>query len=69
VVEALIERHMIQPVRLVMIEPENRTAEYWLSERHETFLLQEIVPTVEQTYGKTDERGLWGASLRGLVSI
>ena len=69
VVEALIECHVIQPVRLVMIEPENRTTEYWFSERYETFLLKEMIPMIEQSYGKTAERGLWGASLGGLVSI
>jgi enterochelin esterase family protein len=69
VVEALIEREMIQPVRLVMIEPENRTTEYWFNEGYETFLLKEMMPTIERTYGETAERGLWGASLGGLVSV
>lgn len=69
VVEALIERDVIQPVRLVMIEPENRTAEYWFNERYETFLLKEMIPMIEQSYGKTAERGHWGASLGGLVSV
>ena len=51
-----------------MIEPENRTDEYWFNERYETFLLKEMLPTIEGAYGETAERGLWGASLGGLVS-
>ncbi len=68
VAEALLESHLIQPVRLVMIEPEDRVRDYWFDERYETFLLHEVIPFVEQRYGPTSERGLWGASLGGLVS-
>ncbi len=69
VAEALIERDVIQPVRLVMIEPHDRRAEYWFNERYETFLLKEVIPTIERDYGETQERGLWGASLGGLVAF
>ena len=68
VVEALLEREEIQPVRLVMIEPQDREKEYWFNERYESFLLGEILPEVDQRYGATEERGLWGASLGGMVS-
>ncbi len=68
VAEALLEQRAIQPVRLVMIEPEDRHSEYWFNERYEAFLLEEILPEIEHRYGVTSERGLWGASMGGLVS-
>jgi enterochelin esterase-like enzyme len=68
VAEALIEQNIIEPVRLVFIEPRDRKSEYWFNERYEAFLLEEILPAVDQRYGATGERGLWGASLGGLVS-
>ena len=68
VAEALIEHQRIQPVRLVMIEAEDRTQEYRFDEHYEAFLLRELMPVIEQRYGTTSERGLWGASLGGLVS-
>lgn len=68
VAEALIEQNVVRPLRLVLIEPHDRTAEYWFNECYEAFLLTELLPVVEQRYGVTSERGLWGASLGGLVS-
>jgi enterochelin esterase-like enzyme len=68
VTEALLEQRAIQPVRLVMIEPEDRHSEYWFNERYEAFLIEEVLPEVEHRYGETSERALWGASLGGLVS-
>ena len=68
VVEALLERGEIHPVRLVMIEPQDREKEYWFNERYEMFLLQEMLPEVDRRYGITQERALWGASLGGMVS-
>lgn len=69
VAEALLEREAIQPMRLVFIEPHNRKTEYWFNEQYEAFLLEEILPDVDHRYGMTGERGLWGASLGGLVSV
>lgn len=68
VVEALVERGEIHPVRLVLIAPHEREKEYWFSERYEGFLLREVIPQVDRHYGPTAERGLWGASLGGLIS-
>jgi enterochelin esterase-like enzyme len=68
VAEALLERGEIHPVRLVMIEPQDREEEYWFDERYETFLLRELLPEVDQRYGATKERALWGASLGGMIS-
>jgi len=68
VAAALLEQDAIKPVRMVLVEPKDRQAEYWFNERYEAFLLEEILPSVEHLYGATEERGLWGASLGGLVS-
>jgi enterochelin esterase family protein len=68
VAEALIEQGTIQAIRLVMVEPQDRTAEYWFNERYEAFLISELVPQIEHDYTLTPERGLWGASLGGLMS-
>lgn len=68
IADALLEQGEIQPVRLVMIELQDREKEYWFNERYETFLLRELLPEVDQHYGATEERGLWGASLGGMVS-
>jgi enterochelin esterase-like enzyme len=68
VAEALIEQELIKPVRLVFIEPHIRELEYWFNECYEAFLLEEILPSVDRHYSPTVERGLWGASLGGLVS-
>src|SRR5258708_6794816 len=63
VAEALLEQKAINPVRLVMIEPRRRKEEYWFNGRYEAFLLEEILPEIEQRYGLTVEKGSWGASL------
>jgi len=68
VAEALLEQGVIAPVRLVFIEPHDRCREYRFNERYEAFLLEEVLPTVDRRYGATRERGLWGASLGGMVS-
>jgi enterochelin esterase-like enzyme len=68
VAEALTDQGVIEPIRLVMIEPHDRETEYWFNEHYEHFLLNEILPEVDRLYGTTTERGLWGASLGGMVS-
>jgi enterochelin esterase-like enzyme len=68
VAEALVEQGVILPVRLIFVEPQDRKAEYWFNLSYEAFLLEEILPAIESRYGPTPARGLWGASLGGLVS-
>ncbi|GEM88036.1 alpha/beta hydrolase [Meiothermus granaticius] len=69
IAEALSQRNELRPVRMVFVEPDNRREEYWFSLRYEAYLLDEVLPEVERNYGPTPERGLWGASLGGLVSL
>lgn len=68
VAEALLEQKLIRPVRLVMVEPRDRMKDYWFNQKYEALLLEEILPEVDHHYGSTPERGLWGASMGGLVS-
>ncbi len=69
IVESLIEQKAIQPVRLVMLEPQDRKQDYWFNERYEAFFLEEVRPEIGDRYGKTLEEAQWGASLGGMVSI
>ena len=39
IAEALCEQNLIEPVRLVFLEPEDRRVEYWLNPRYETYIL------------------------------
>ncbi len=68
VADALLERKKIKPVRIVFIEPQDRVAEYWFNQYYENFLLEEVLPFIDQKHGPTKERCLWGASLGGMVS-
>jgi len=69
IVDALLTQERIEPIRLVMIEPEDRHSEYWFCEKFEAFLLTEVLSEVDHLYGETRARALWGASLGGLTSI
>lgn len=60
----------------VCIEPNDRNEEYYLNPLYARFLLEEVLPRVEgghpeglQTPLKAAWRGLWGASLGGLISL
>lgn len=68
VADALVVQGSIKPVRLVFIEPRDRVVDYWFNVNYERFLLEELLPQIEDTYGPTAHQGLWGASLGGMVS-
>ncbi len=68
VATALEELGEIVPLRLVFIEPEDRQSEYWFNPGYEAFMLEELLPELERTYGDVTIKALWGASLGGLVS-
>lgn len=65
-----------RPAALVFVEPNDRNAEYYLNDDYLTFLTEEVMPRVEgdlaREWGQSlqaSERGLWGASLGGLISL
>ena len=67
-----LAQQLIDPAVLVFVEPQGRNAEYYLNDRYFDFLLQEVLPQVEARFPvsrQASERGLWGASLGGLISF
>ncbi len=63
---------LTDPAVLVFVEPGERNEEYYLNDRYLEFLAQEVWPRVEGSYNVAREasgRGLWGASLGGLISL
>ncbi len=63
---------LITPAVLVFVEPLDRNDEYYLSDRYFDFLVSEVLPQVETGFSVRRDaagRGLWGASLGGLISL
>lgn len=72
IADQLIAAGQIQPAVFVFLEPNDRTVEYYLNDRYFDFLKTEVMPLIESTYAvRTDPegRGMWGASLGGLISL
>ena len=68
VMEALLRDDLIRPAHLVFIEPISRTKEYRFNPDYRAFMVDELLPFVEERLNTTDERVAMGASLGGLVS-
>ena len=63
---------LIDPAVLVFVEPLDRNAEYYLNDRYLDFLMAEVLPQIEAEFSVRRDaagRGLWGASLGGLISL
>ena len=63
---------LTDPAVLVFVEPGERNEEYYLNDRYLEFLAQEVWTRVEGSYNVSrgaSGRGLWGASLGGLISL
>lgn len=69
VMEKLLRDGIVRPAHLVFLEPIDRSAEYGFNETYRKFVLDEVIPEVEQHVAVTDERVALGASLGGLVSL
>ncbi len=70
--EMALHLRLIDSAVLVFVEPLERNEEYYLNDLYHEFLLQEVMPQVEHSYSVSREasgRGLWGASLGGLISL
>ncbi|MFN8509460.1 MAG: alpha/beta hydrolase-fold protein [Deinococcaceae bacterium] len=66
-----IAQKNIDPMVLVFVEPRDRSEEYYLNPKYAD-LLEELLPHVESHYPVRQDaagRGLWGASLGGLISL
>lgn len=73
--ERAVAAGLARPAALVFVEPADREAEYYLNGDYLTFLTDEVMPRVEGDLAdwgtplRATERGLWGASLGGLISL
>jgi enterochelin esterase-like enzyme len=68
----LVHQGRISPAILVFLEPGDRTEEYFFNPRYPRFLLEEVLPRIEENYPVSKDaatRGLWGASLGGVASL
>ena len=68
VLEALLKDDLIRPAHLVFVEPISRSKEYRFNPHYRAFMVDELVPFVEERLKTTSERAAMGASLGGLVS-
>lgn len=70
--ERALHKGLIDSAVLVFVEPLERNEEYYLNDRYFEFLMAEVLPQIEANYSVSREasgRGLWGASLGGLISL
>ena len=64
-----VEAGLATSAAFVFVEPVDRNEEYYLNDRYLDFLTAEVFPQVEGPLLQASERGLWGASLGGLISL
>lgn len=69
VMDRAVQAGLATGAALVFVEPIDRNEEYYLNDRYLDFLQQEVFPRVEGELVTPSERGLWGASLGGLISL
>ncbi|MEW6420675.1 MAG: esterase family protein [Deinococcota bacterium] len=69
VMDRAVEAGLATGAVLVFLEPGDRSAEYYLNDRYLDFLREEVFPRVEGEHVTVSTRGLWGASLGGLISL
>lgn len=69
VMDRAVEAGLATGAVLVFVEPAERNEEYYLNDRYLDFLTAEVFPRVEGVYATPSVRGLWGASLGGLISL
>jgi enterochelin esterase-like enzyme len=68
----LVQLGKIKPAIFVCLEPADRTLEYFLNDAYLEFLLTEAIPEIESRFPVARDaaaRGLWGASLGGLIAM
>jgi enterochelin esterase-like enzyme len=64
----LLHQNKIRPCIFCFLEPQDRNQEYYFNLKYLEFLLQDVLPRLEQHH-KISQFGLWGASLGGLASL
>ncbi|MEM9305323.1 MAG: alpha/beta hydrolase-fold protein [Pseudomonadota bacterium] len=72
ILDALISDHRIRPAIVVFVDPRRRAVDYGTSASYRRWMVETLVPTVEQRYatgGSPERRGLLGASRGGLAVL
>ncbi|MBB6098327.1 enterochelin esterase family protein [Deinobacterium chartae] len=72
IADLALHQGLTEPAVFVFLEPGDRSHEYYLNDDYLRFLEAEVFPRVEGEFAvRTDPqgRGLWGASLGGLISL
>ena len=70
--QGLVKSNKIKPFIMVLIDPKERTKEYWASDDYAKFLATEVVPAIDAKYNTIkarDGRAVLGASLGGITSV
>ena len=70
--DKLLHLGRIRPAVLVFLEPQDRLFEYYLNPQYDEFMTLEVLPRIEASYSVRRDplgRGLWGASLGGLIAL
>ncbi|MEA2624995.1 MAG: hypothetical protein QOD06_1040 [Candidatus Binatota bacterium] len=71
VLDNLIAEGVLRPLIAVMVDPVDRMREYWNDPSYARFVMEELVPHVDdhhRTLPVAQERAVMGASLGGLIS-
>jgi len=68
VLDRLLAANQVAPAHLVFVPPVQRTHEYAFNEAYLRFVVEELLPLVEQRVACDGNRIVWGASLGGLAS-
>ena len=71
VLDNLLHSRDIPPLMAVMVDPVDRTREYWANENYGRFTEEELLPYIDDHYrtlAQPEARGVMGASLGGLIS-
>ena len=67
VLDRLLEQGEIAPAHLVFVPPSERTKEYAFNPAYRRFLVEDLLPAVEERVTCDGRRTVWGASLGGLM--
>ncbi len=72
VLDNLIGRHEVKPLIVAFVDGGRRNEEYGANPRHPNFVVDEVLPALEQRYSiisDPHERGIMGASFGGVASL
>jgi enterochelin esterase family protein len=70
--DRMIAEGKVEPFIIVLIDPSDRTKEYWLNDAFADWMARTLVPLVDSRYrtrAVRDARALAGASLGGVISV